>query len=209
MTESIVNRDTTQALVLKAQTGDRAAFEALVARYEGRLREIVSMRLGAHLRGKLEIEDVLQETFVRALQSISRFTWRDEPAFLRWLQVIAENRIRDALKGTHRAVELQLQNDVQEGGVSPSKHVRRNERFDRLQQSLDRLSPDHRRVIFLSRIEGLRTGEIARRMNRSESAVKSLLFRALRELKSSFGDTGSLHLPDRSLENYGSDRNGQ
>jgi RNA polymerase sigma-70 factor (ECF subfamily) len=112
------------------------------------------------------------------------------------------------VKVNQRTVKLELKTEVPGGDVSPSKHLRRDERFDRLQHSLDRLSPDHRRVIILSRIKGLTTGEIAIRMDRSESAVKSLLFRALRELKGAFGDTASLSLPDRSLEDRGSTRDG-
>ncbi len=190
---------TTQILVSKAKSGDRAAFNGLVARYEERLRTSIRARIGPHLRGKLEPEDLFQETMLRAFQSISHFTWRDETSFLRWLQAIAENRIRDAVKGPRGDDQLQLPNELLGNGVSPSKHARRNERFDRLEQALKRLRPDHRQVITLARIEGHKTKEIARRMNRSESAVKNLLLRGLRELKSHFGDTESLHLPERNL----------
>jgi RNA polymerase sigma-70 factor (ECF subfamily) len=84
--------------------------------------------------------------------------------------------------------------------ATPSKAMRRDERFDRLQSAIDRLSPDHRRVILLARIEGLQVKEIAKLMQRSESAVKSLLLRALKALQESFGDTESLGLPDRRLK---------
>jgi RNA polymerase sigma-70 factor (ECF subfamily) len=149
---------------------------------------------------------VLQETLLQAYQAISHFTWRDEPSFVRWLQAIAENRIRDAVKGPRGAEVLQLPTDAKAEVVSPSRHAQRDERFDRLQRAIQRLNPDHRKVILLSRIEGLKVKEISRRMNRSESAVKSLLVRALRELKSSFGDTESLHLPDRHLGSHGWNR---
>ena len=62
------------------------------------------------------------------------------------------------------------------------------------------LSPDYQRVIYMSRFEGLKVREIAERMGRSESAVKNLLFKATKKLRESFGDTESLSLPDRSLE---------
>ena len=62
------------------------------------------------------------------------------------------------------------------------------------------LSDDHRQVIILARIEGLKMSEIAERMNRSPGAVRILLFRAMQELKKKFGNTESLHLPERSLE---------
>ncbi len=81
--------------------------------------------------------------------------------------------------------------------------MQREERFERLEKALDGLSRDHREVIHLCRIEGLPFQEAARRMNRSADAVKMLLSRALEELKGKFGDTQSLHLPDRKLRSKG------
>ena len=66
--------------------------------------------------------------------------------------------------------------------------------------ALDKLSPEHREVIRLARIERLPGAEIARRMNRSPSAVAQLLSRALKKLRERFGDTESLSLPDRTLD---------
>ena len=86
---------------------------------------------------------------------------------------------------------------------SPGRNLRRQERFDRLSKSVESLSPDYRIVIRLARIEGLKIGEIADRMNRSPSAVRNLLLRAMRELKKSFGETESLSLPDRRLGDEG------
>ncbi len=199
MAELTVTDSSTRTLVAKAQQGDREAFDALVTRYAGKLREIIALRMGARVQGKLERDDVLQETFFRAFASIARFTWRDEAGFVRWLQAIAENRIRDAVKGPRGSDFLELLDATPGGTSSPSRHTRRQERFDRLEASLAALSPDHREVIRLARIEGLKVSEVARRMQRSESAVKNLLLRALRELKSSFGDTESLHLPGRTF----------
>ncbi len=54
-------------------------------------------------------------------------------------------------------------------------------------------------MIRLSRIEGFKVREIAERMGRSEGSVKSLLFRAMTQLREGFGDTESLGLPARSL----------
>ena len=68
-----------------------------------------------------------------------------------------------------------------------------------MEKALDSLSPEHREVILLARVEGLEIKQIATRLNKSVSAVKGLLFRALKGLKSSFGDTESLGLPERKL----------
>ncbi len=95
--------------------------------------------------------------------------------------------------------EFEIVRDVSGHLPSPSSNQRREERFERLSKSVESLSPDHRTVIRLARIEGLKIREIAERMNRSESAVKNLLLRAMRELRNSFGETDSFSLPDRRL----------
>ena len=199
MTELTVNMDSTRALISKAQTGDREAFDAVMSQFLDGLRRFIRSRMGPRVLAKLEPEDVLQETLLGAFQSIRHFRWRGNAGVSRWLEAIAENRIRDAIKGPRGDRALELSVEIEGSSSSPSWHARRDERFDRLEESLAHLKPEHREVILLARIEGLKISEVARRMNRSESAVKNLLLRALRELKSSFGDTESLRLPNRRL----------
>ncbi|MCZ6796143.1 MAG: sigma-70 family RNA polymerase sigma factor [Planctomycetota bacterium] len=190
----------TEKLIDQARTGDRAAFDELAGRFRERLGALVRSRLGAALRGRIEVADVLQETLLRAFRSLERFERRDDDSFLRWLGGIANNVIREVARREDR--ELIFADDGEEApapGVSPSQAGARGERFDRLQSSLDSLSPDHRRVILLARVERLPLKEVAREMNRSPEAATQLLWRALKKLKESFGSTDSFHLPDRRL----------
>ena len=108
---------------------------------------------------------------------------------------IIENVIRTQAQKRGRGEFLELHQDLPGGRSSPSRHLRREERFERLEDALTRLSPEHREVIVLARIERVRIKEIAKRMQRSPDAVKQLLVRALRKLRETFGDTESLHLP--------------
>ena len=186
-------------LVERAQNGDRSACERLFGLYRQRLEGLVGSRLGAELRKCVEVEDVLQETLLQAFQSIRRFEWRGEESFFRWLGGIVEHQILNEVRTRRRDGKVGFELDVLRDDTSPSKGVRRDERFSRLQESLESLSPERREVILLARIEGLQIKEIARRWNRSPDAVAHLLFRALRKLKESFGDTESLHLPPRAL----------
>ncbi len=189
-----------------ATTGDHAAFTELVQRFEDRLRATVRSRIGDHLQARIDADDVLQETFSKAFQTLGRFEWRGEDSFLRWLRTIAENvvlRVADRRR-SERTFELDRQGSEREQTLTTaSKDARRGERFDRLEDALASLSPDHRQVILLARIEGLQLKEVAERMHRSVSAVQNLLLRALKELKNSFGDTESLHLPGRHLGDGG------
>jgi len=185
------------SLLDRARSGDRRAFDELVELHRPRLEALIESRLGKEIRRAVEPGDVLQETLLRAFSSIARFDPRGSGSFLRWLGGITEHVILNfARKAGHEAV-LPLEQDLPGGGVSPSKALRRGERFDRLEDALARLSPEHRQVIVLARVEGLTTGEIAARMDRSEGAVRHLLIRALRSLRASFGDTESFHLPPR------------
>ena len=194
--------NTTEDLAQRAAAGDRGAFEELVALYTPRIEAFVRAGLGQQILQQIDAEDVVQETFAKAFQHIERLSWHGESAFFGWLVSISRNVVLSASQDVRRA-PLQLQRDVPDPGAPPSKNLRRQERFYRLQQALDGLSSDHREVIVLSRLEKLKINEIAGRMNRSPNAVKKLLARALKELKRGFGDTESLHLPHQQLNQEG------
>lgn len=189
-----------KVLVEKAQAGDPLAADALMGAHKERLASFVRTRLGQRLRDRVEVEDAVQETFLRALRSLERFQWQGPDSFFRWLCSVAEFLIRDLARKHSRDDEQPLHRELPTVDASPSKAVRRDERFDRLQDSLASLSPEYREVVSLVCLQGLRVKEAAERMGRTPGAVRNLLLRAMRKLRGSFGDTESLHLPDRSLE---------
>lgn len=191
----------TERLIRDATDGLPSARSELVERHRAPLREYVRARVGSHLRSRIEIDDVLQESLARALASLSEFEWRGEGSFLRWLKGIASHEIlRLAKRERHRNFIAIEPADLPDDGSSPSQGVRRKERFDRLQRALDGLSPEHREVIVLARIKGMRLTDVAERMDRTPNAVAQLLGRALTKLKEAFGDTESLSLPAESLD---------
>ena len=191
--------------VENAKAGDRTAFEQLVRRYEAGLAAGIERQLPAPLRTRTETEEVLQETLCRAFQSIERFEWRGEKSVYLWLHGIARNVIREQAK-KRKCEDLPEPEQVQARDVvSPSTELRRGERFDRLEESLSRLKPEYEQVLRLARMEGLKTRDIAERMNRSENSVKHLMARAIRQLRELFGETESLHLPDRVLDDWGAE----
>jgi len=187
-----------RARIEEARAGNREAFDAIFRAHEARLTAWVRSRMSVALRRRMEVEDIVHETELRAFQSIARFTWKGEDSFLRWMRVIAEHLIWN-LSARRSGGELRLSVDPPDDGTSPSTRLRRNERFDRLEGALAQLSPPERDAVVLSRIDGLRIEEIAHRLKRSVPAVKSLLARSLRKLRASFGDTESLTLPHRTL----------
>jgi len=198
MRVKLMTRDDTAALVERACSGDRKAFEVLAARHRPRLERLVEERLGRRLKTRLSAEDVLQETFLRALRSLGRFECREGDAgasFLRWLSGIA---VRVILEEAHRLKDeepISLDLEVTSKEVSPSRTLVRKERLARLEEAIRCLPADYQTVLRLVRIEGLSVNETARRLDRSPNAISKVLLRALQKLRKRFGDTESLGLP--------------
>ena len=195
-----------EVLIQKARNGDRDAFELLIDRCRPQLETHIEVRIGNFLRARVDVEDVLQETHIRAWKSIASFRGTGEPALIGWCRRIAEHVILD-LADRHRrdqVIYLEEPGDHPDPEISPSKGLRREERFARLEEALESLSPEYREALTLVRIKGLKITEAADRMGRTPSAVTHLLMRALKKLKDSFGDTESLNLPPMRFDETGS-----
>jgi RNA polymerase sigma-70 factor (ECF subfamily) len=199
----MARHDPTESLVRRAQEGDRTAFDELIQRFRPGIEKEVRRRLSAQARAQADADDVLQETFLAAYEHLAKLEWRGEESFRAWLAAIAGHVISKAAKAAKGSARLplQLDQDLRSEEATPSRALAREERLARLEDALADLSPDHRQVIVLARIEQLGVNAIAARMKRSPNAVKKLLARALLELKHRFGETtGSLSLPERPLE---------
>ncbi len=190
-----------EQLISEARNGNREAFNTLAERFRSSLQTIVEQRLGGYLRHKIEADDVVQESLFKAFQSIRLFEYRGPDSFLHWLRGIAENVLLYWARENKRKDLLPLLTEAAGKNVSPSKAMRQEERFRRLERAVSELSTDERQVILSARVEGLPMKEVAKRLNRSPAAVRQLLWRSLQKLRGSFGDTESFSLPQKSLIN--------
>ena len=211
---SLSDRD----LVERAKSGQREALGKLLDLYQSRLRILVGLKMGPLLRAKEEVEDVLQETYLRAFRSLGGFVWREADSFLSWLVVIADHVIDDFAR-YHGALKRRCESGGalchdSDGGftledlisarlTSASKNLRRQERLERLQSAIAQLTEDQRTAIILAKLHELPLREVGRRMSKSEGAVSMHLFRGLRELKRIMKETDSFSLPPHQPGNSG------
>lgn len=172
-------RTPTRELVCAAQRGDVEAFGLLYQRYRHRVFAFLVVRL----RDQATAEDLTNETFVRALGSLSsyRYTGRDVSA---WLITIARNMASDALTSARHRRELLTDAlpDLGSTHVGPEEQVIAKADFERVSRHFALLSDDQRRCIELRFLEEVSTLEAARRLNRNADAVRALLSRAVRRL---------------------------
>jgi RNA polymerase sigma factor (sigma-70 family) len=186
----------------------------LLARAET-LRRYIQGKIPARFRAVIPAEDVLQEVWIAALRSFSRFRPGRPDALDRWLMGITNHKLLDALKaagrlkrgggaplahgaGNRRTSLADLFARVASPGKTPSRDVAAHEAAHAVQIALSRLPDDRRRAIQLRYLEERPRSEIAREMGRSAAAVNSLLFNGLRELRAGIGDIARFFSDARS-----------
>ncbi|WP_423925445.1 RNA polymerase sigma factor [Candidatus Palauibacter sp.] len=174
---------TDRTLVLRAQSGERAAFGELVTRYMQRAYYTALGLVGNHA----DALDLSQEAFARAFRA--RATIDAERPFFPWLyQIIRRlcfNHTRD-----QRSCRQKLEKvgswlaDTTMGAqpLSPEKAVERAELRDRVAAAIERLAEREREALVLREFEGLRYREIAELLGIPIGTVRSRLYRARRSL---------------------------
>jgi RNA polymerase sigma-70 factor (ECF subfamily) len=177
------DRDIDQELVVRAQAGDKRAFELLVVKYQRRVARLLS-RL---IRDQNEIEDVSQESFIKAYRALPSF--RGESAFYTWLYRIAINTAKNHLSTLGRRPQLLGDFEDEDGDVLdvaaqiPDYHTPETELSNRqivstVNAVVDELPSELRTAITLREMDGLSYEEIAALMNCPIGTVRSRIFRA-------------------------------
>lgn len=169
-------------LVERAQGGERAAFDALVAKYQHQVISIVSR----YISDWSECHDVAQETFVRAYRALGKY--RQEAQFSTWLYRIAVNTAKNYLMAQHRRFPVATsmeQADSQDtiglekpDEATPERELMRQQLEQALVAALEQLPPDLRQTIILREIEGASYEDIGRQMQCPIGTVRSRIFRA-------------------------------
>ena len=181
--ESPVNKEKLEALriarlVSRAQGGQKEAFGLLYEEYEERVYRYVFVRT----RQVEQAEDLTQEVFVRAFDSIRSYRDRGKP-FSGWLFRIAHNLVIDHYRwlAKHRSIELA---DVQPASEEdPVAEVEKRAEIKRILEAVPNLTPGQREVISLRFGAGLHLAEAAAVMGKSIGAVKMLQHQAVARLK--------------------------
>jgi RNA polymerase sigma-70 factor, ECF subfamily len=184
--------ETTFALVIRAQAGDRSALDQLCVRYLPRMRRWAHGRLPAWTRPAIETEDLVQETLARVASRIEAFELRHEGAFQGYVRQALLNRIRDEVRRASGKLAETLESGRPSPDPSPLERAIGTALLERYEAALLRVKPEDREAI-IARVEmGLTWPEIAEALgkNSSESAqmtVKRALVRLAREMSHGSG----------------------
>lgn len=173
-------------LVEKARSGDGRAFEKLIELFQARIFRMIYYRTGS----RMDAEDLTQDIFLQAYSKLASL--REVERFQSWLFSIAMNRLRDfRRKKMILSLFGSLENDSDGKTWEPRGHneqtaldaLLQEEFWSRVRRLTERFSRWEREVFLLRFLDYLSIKEIAQVLNKSESAVKTHLYRALKKFK--------------------------
>lgn len=164
-------------LVQRAQRGDADAFGEIYELHQSAVYRYIYYRVG----DASTAEDLTGAVFVRVVENIDRFVYRGKP-LLTWLYTIARNAVIDHRRRAGRAVVLPLDERLVAEGDEVEQAAERALTQDRLAGALVHLTEDQRQVIILKFMEEMTNEEVARMLDKTVGAVKSLQHRALAAL---------------------------
>jgi len=194
-------------LVERAAQGDQAAVERLLELHLPSVRAFVRAHMGKQLRAKESSSDIVQSVCRELLTHQDRFRHPSEGAFAAWLFTTARRKISNRVRDLERlkrdagrevpAGDGGSQGDFAAIGAaytrftSPSAAVMRREEIERLEDALEKMTPEHREVLTLAHLAGLSRKEIAEQIGSNEEAVRAMLHRAMARLSLLLEDGGA------------------
>lgn len=179
-----------QTIILKAQNGDKRAFEELIHKYD---KKVMAMAFSFHCN-KDDAKDVFQEVFFRAFRSINSF--RSESEFSTWLYRISINVCLSYKSKKARKKEVSIDSEIMNnenesltfsefivGKDSTDKKILNSELSEIMNRAVNKLPAKQKTAFILKHYQEYKISEIAKIVNCSEGAVKRYLFLAIRKLR--------------------------
>ena len=168
------------ALIASWLDGDEQAAAELVRRHARALAGF----LAAAGALEAEVDDLVQETFIRAFRSLESF--RRESQFRTWLLAIGGNALKDAVrraKSRGAGRMLPLDEALEAGGGDPHAEAVADETERRLAEGLKGLSPMQREVFLLRAQQGMEYEDIAQALGTTPGAARVHYHHAVKRLK--------------------------
>ena len=175
-------------------------------RYRDYLRLLSRVGLDPRLRAPADSSDVVQQTLLRAHERIGQFQGTSEGQFLAWLRAILARRLADLARRAgqpqwekRQSLEAALEQSsarliswLADGQHPPGEQAQHREQLLHMAEALARLPEDQRTAVELHHLEGRTLADTAEVLGRSRSAVASLVFRGLNNLRRMLDEKDSI-----------------
>lgn len=163
-------------VVNQARSGDPEAFAQLYDAYIERVYRFIFFRV----TDVQMAEDLTSQVFLKAWENIGRY--RPKGPFLAWLYAIARNTVIDHYRTHKQTVSLDEAAPVAVQDDKLDQQLELQFEMKSVQEAMQNLTEEQQEVLMLKFIAEFDTGQIARRMGKSEGAIRALQMRALQAL---------------------------
>lgn len=193
-------------LIAKARAGQADALGELCTLYRNYLRRVVRSGMGARLKEKIELSDVVQETLVEVIKQFPQFNGETETALLGWMRRLVCQKLADLGRYHSRAkraggvtpLSLDMPDDAdfepasRQGRLmdllslsqtSPSEAASRRELTVLLADALTKLPEDEADVLWLYHADGLSFESIGEQLGTTRKVARGIWARGLKSLK--------------------------
>ena len=167
-----------RSLVRRAQKFDQEAFAQLYERHFDKIYRYTALKIGNYA----DAEDMTQQVFIKSLQSISSYKWRDIP-FSAWLFRIAHNQVVDYLRKKSRQPTASLDNVLAISDSNPQQTTEDRLSTEQLMSATRKLTPVQQEVISLRFAGEMPIAQVAEIMGKSPGAIKALQHSAIVALR--------------------------
>jgi RNA polymerase sigma-70 factor (ECF subfamily) len=191
-----------QPLLKRANDGERAAVEQLLARHREPLRRLIALRLDHALSRRVDASDIVQEVLVEVNRRLADYLVKPVMPFHLWLRSIARDRILDAHR-RHRVAQRRSLDREQplvraaadssscanmmaalvDPELTPGSAAVRDEFRQLFEAAMNQLDDDDREILLMRHTEQLTNQETAAALNLTEAAAGMRYLRALRRLR--------------------------
>ena len=173
-----------EILVTKLQLGDQDAFDELMRRYKHRIYAYILRSV----KNYEDAEELTIEVFFKVYRALHK--WQPQAKFSTWLYKIAYNVSIDHHRSKKRQITQSLDNSLlsdepmaKDLGSNPEKLIVEKDRHRIINQAVDQLSQNQKKVFLMNRYDGLQIKEIAEILGIAEGTVKIHLHRAIKKLR--------------------------
>lgn len=164
-------------LIENAIKGEAEAFGLLYDRYQPQIYRFIFIKVGH----REEAEDLTHQVFLKSWENIDSYNFQGFP-FSSWLYRVARNQVIDYYRT--KKINLSLESIVELKTENPNTKIIDDALdIEKVKKAISQLNPGQQDVIVLRFIEDFSPGETASILNKTETAVKLLQYRAIKNLK--------------------------
>jgi RNA polymerase sigma-70 factor (ECF subfamily) len=201
-----------EELIERLRQGDAHALAELVSQYRERLWRLVSFRISPRLAGRIDAEDVLQESYLAAAARLQHFFAGSSGSFFVWFRLIVLQTLTDIqrqhfgtqMRDPNREVPFQgavwsqgtsasLAGQLLASLTSPSQAAMREEMAQQLENAIESMNPMDREILALRHFEELTNQETAEVLGIDQKAASIRYVRALKRLKAILSEISGIH----------------